>query len=453
MLMAVALSVLCASGQVSFEGNTSDVMDITPDNKTGLNKIYVLDGVEGVSMVYTATTMNPVTWYLYGEQGGGYAQEIFDVVDDRENPYRSYVKQVQAEHGYIIEEGTTRTYIWVTDYSRYPLQLNSLAVDNDGDCGTATLHLDGSGADIPYYTITGVKRVLSRELKLNYFNLEWDDETHYDEQLPVTEIIEGVKPTIVIPAPFCNTTFTLTGDRFLEFWGKEQPSVESDIYVTKAVEVHAVVEQEERNNDNEKKTPGSTDLGGSAPAHITFTAYYTDAVVHKEWQMALDQDFENIQLRINQDVVDETFIEEGTYYWRFIGSNADGTCEYPSDVYTVNIGVSELDCPNVFAPGSGREWKVSYRSITEFKCAIFNRWGNCMIEFNDPGQGWDGTYHGKEVPAGVYYYVINAYGSDGKHYKLSGDINIIRHKRVVRGSEDPSTVVDPDNPGDPGTGE
>ena len=147
--------------------------------------------------------------------------------------------------------------------------------------------------------------------------------------------------------------------------------------------------------------------------------------------------------------MEETFTEAGTSYWRFIGSNADGTCESYSETYTVNIGESELVCPNVFTPGSSEGvndvWKVSYRSITEFHCVIFNRWGNKIIELNDPGQGWDGTYGGKLVPAGVYYYVINARGSDGKQYKMDGDINIIRYRRMSHGTDDSgSTVVEPE---------
>lgn len=47
----------------------------------------------------------------------------------------------------------------------------------------------------------------------------------------------------------------------------------------------------------------------------------------------------------------------------------------------------------------------------------------------DPSQGWDGKHNGKLVPAGVYYYVIKAHGADGKNYSLSGDINIINHKK------------------------
>jgi hypothetical protein len=50
-----------------------------------------------------------------------------------------------------------------------------------------------------------------------------------------------------------------------------------------------------------------------------------------------------------------------------------------------------------------------------------------MAHLTDPSQGWDGTYNGKLVPAGVYYYVIKASGTDGQTYKLSGDINILKY--------------------------
>ncbi|MDE6248419.1 MAG: gliding motility-associated C-terminal domain-containing protein, partial [Paramuribaculum sp.] len=100
-------------------------------------------------------------------------------------------------------------------------------------------------------------------------------------------------------------------------------------------------------------------------------------------------------------------------------------------VYTIQIGESRLECPNAFSPdaseGINDEWKVSYKSIVSFECHIFNRYGQLMKHFNDPSQGWDGKYNGKFVPAGVYYYVIKARGSDGKKYDLSGDINIVKY--------------------------
>ncbi len=95
----------------------------------------------------------------------------------------------------------------------------------------------------------------------------------------------------------------------------------------------------------------------------------------------------------------------------------------------MNIGESKLECPNAFSPGasegSNDEWKVSYKSIVSFDCHIFNRWGIEVAHLTDPSQGWDGRHNGKLVKSGVFYYVIQAEGADGKQYKLSGDINII----------------------------
>ena len=51
-----------------------------------------------------------------------------------------------------------------------------------------------------------------------------------------------------------------------------------------------------------------------------------------------------------------------------------------------------------------------------------------IFSFTGPSQCWDGKYKGKYVDAGVYFYVIQARGADGKNYKLKGDINIINLK-------------------------
>ena len=37
---------------------------------------------------------------------------------------------------------------------------------------------------------------------------------------------------------------------------------------------------------------------------------------------------------------------------------------------------------------------------------------------------------GRSVKPGVYYYVIQALGADGKKYKKSGDINILNYKKI-----------------------
>ena len=111
-----------------------------------------------------------------------------------------------------------------------------------------------------------------------------------------------------------------------------------------------------------------------------------------------------------------------------------------------------LEVPNVFTPngdGANDEFRVVYRSLKEFHCWVYNRWGHLVYEWSDPAKGWDGTINGKPAAASAYYYVIRALGTDAEQgaeymakptynklkkkqelpigvYQLSGDINLLR---------------------------
>ena len=415
------------NAQVAFTGDESHkVFEEVPAKNTGLDMVYVLYDSQQNRMQYTAGSSNAtVKWYKFGATGGAYAEEITSI---ERNGNISVLKSVIPNSGYIIEENTNRKYVWVVNYADYRLRVNSIEAVNDGDCSSATLNVQGEGDAIVYYSINGARKVLDRKLKLIYNNLVWNETDLMWNSETQEEELQELKSTISLPAPYCNTTFTLTGDRFLEYWG-EGISVTSDEYQTQAVTVTTRAEQEQKEADNQVGGGDETTLGGSAPAVITFSAYYTDAVATKEWQMSHDAEFEEIADRRNEDEITVTFEEAGTTFWRFVCSNATGECSAYSDVYQVNIGESMLKCPNAFSPGVTEgvndEWKVSYKSIVKFKCWIFNTWGVQLCELNDPSQGWDGKYKGKIVKPGVYYYVIDAEGSEGKKYKLKGDINVV----------------------------
>lgn len=417
--------------QIHFEGNDMPVYEEKPNSSTGLNEIYVLYSSDGVSMNYTQRDAGAnVTWYSYDERGGGYAEPISGI--ERVDSRVTTMRQVVPDKGYIIEEGTDRIYVWVADYSDYELDLKNISVDSQRDCGTARLNIEGVGDDIIYYTINGVPERLNRELTVTYRTLEWSDESSMWAEVVVEENEESFRNSIAIPAPYCDTEFTLSGDKFLRFWDMEI-EVTSDTYVTSAVAVETTAAQEEREATNEigENEGSSSTLGGSAPVSITFSAYCTDAMVHKEWQMSTDADFNDIQLRFTEEELVQNLTEAGTFYYRFYGTDNSGECETFGEVYTVSIGESSLECPNVFSPQSSEgvndEWKVSYKSIVQFQCWIFNRWGIQICKLTDPSQGWDGKYKGKYVKSGTYYYVIEAVGSDGIEYNLKGDINIINY--------------------------
>ena len=429
LLMAIlAMCVSSAVAQVSFEGNTKPVYVEGKSSNTGSMAVYVLYSAQGVSMNYTASTdPDNVSWQEIVINDLG--ERVYNDIDVDHNGNVTSLNPVRADRGYIIKEGESQTtYLWVIDYSKYRLHLNNAEADQDAsDCGTAILHIDGSGPEIKY----DGNKTLDREIKITYNTLEWDSENSTWNEQQVVEEERFLKNTIAVPAPYCDTQFTISGDKFLEFWN-EKKSKTTGTFQTKAINVEIVTTQEERENDNEQNIQGAG-LGGSAPVTITFKAYCTDAVSYKEWQVSSFPEFNDLLMNFSQDEVEYTFTDAGTTYWRFYAANSDGSCEYYSEPFAVNIGESILMCPNFFSPGTTEGdndiWKVSYKSIVEFHCWIYNRWGNLIKEFTDPSDGWDGTYRGKLVSTGVYFYVIKAKGSDGKDYKLSGDINILRYER------------------------
>lgn len=430
-LTVAALLLIAAAAHgagLSFTG--SRVIEVNPDASTGLEKIYVLEKMTGATATYQSPTAR---WSKWSNSGAAYAEPVATAIDGGNT---SLALTGEADFGITVEDGGRMYHFWVVDYSAHRVEFTDVTVsDFNNDC--TTMYLDvaplqsGGRYDIPYYTINGAPRVLDRGYTLSYNTLEYDENNKVYNQAVKDTDLESLKQLIRVDKPLCDTRFTLSGDRFAREWGFAT-TVESDNYTTDAVEAMTYAEKEERDNDNEQNDQ-TTGLGGSAPVTITFVAAVTDAAKFTEWQLSSSPEFSNYELRFNQTEVEYTFTEYGTWYMRFQASNADGSCDYFSPVYEIQIGESRLVCPNAFSPGASEgvndEWKVSYKSIVDFECHIFNRWGVKVATLTHPSQGWDGKYNGKLVPAGVYYYVIKARGADGHKYDLSGDINIIRYNQ------------------------
>lgn len=428
LLISLLTIISVAASSLSFIGNNKTVIADKPTSSTGLDEIYILYDLNGVSAQYNASSSAEVTWYRFSNLGGGYAEELSGITKQN-NVYTLH--KLDSDMGYIVQEGTTRHYFWIVDYSKHYFDIERIDFAPEQECDVVALNPVGLGAPIKYYTINGQLKELSRDIKLTYNTLEYNAETVSYNETTLTETYSSLSETIRAKAPLCNTEFTLYGDRFLKSWNEEM-SITSDSYIAIAVEAETTATQTIRENDNEKKE--DTTLGGSAPVEIEFNAVCSDAVIFTEWQLATDAEFENITYRMNETQLTYTFREQGTIYVRFVASNYEGTCNYYSPTYEVFIGESSLECPNAFSPegseGINDEWKVSYKSIISFECHIFNRWGIKVAELNDPSQGWDGKHNGKYVPSGVYYYVIKAEGADGRKYNLNGDINIIKYKHT-----------------------
>lgn len=431
MFKKTIISILCflympeAFASLSFSGLSYPAVTMDPPDSTGLEAVYVLYSTNSVTAGYQSSS-TAVKVYRFSSLGGGYAQEIPATV----NGHIISFTVEPGDMGYLIEDGMKQHCYWITDYSRHPFAVESITKSDDSDCSTAALAITGQADRITYYSINGAPQTLDREIIIEYNSLELNETRTAYTTVSKKQSFPYLTPIMQVAAPLCTTAFTLTGDRFLKEWGIAR-EIESPSYTPWSVDAYTSAIQDAHTSDNEQDS-GISGLGGSAPCEITFTAAVTDAAVFTQWQMSSDSQFSNIDRRFNETEFTYTFNEQGITYVRFVAGNNEGTCEYSGEVYEINIGESALLCPNAFSPGategSNDEWKVSYKSIVDFECHIFNRWGQKMTELRSPQQGWDGRYKGKIVPPGVYYYVIKAVGSDGRRYNLSGDINIINYK-------------------------
>lgn len=182
-----------------------------------------------------------------------------------------------------------------------------------------------------------------------------------------------------------------------------------------------------------------------APATITFKANPTDTtglnLQGLVWKFYRENSQEPYLVRYEEETTFE-FTESGshniklfaTYRQQLPDGNGglawrDTTIQEGS--IRVTIKTSLLEMPNAFSPnGDGTNdiygAKSTHRSIVEFHAYIFNRWGQKLYEWTDINGGWDGTYNGHPVKAGVYFVLVKARGADGYEYKIKRDVNLLR---------------------------
>ena len=110
------------------------------------------------------------------------------------------------------------------------------------------------------------------------------------------------------------------------------------------------------------------------------------------------------------EFLDDSFIAnpvatlEATTEFTVTGTNGDNCSAQASVIVSVE-GV--LGFPVFFSPngdGKNDEWNIRAQDKPECTLSIFDGRGRRVYEAQ--GQNWDGTYEGKAVPTGTYYYVF-----------------------------------------------
>lgn len=104
----------------------------------------------------------------------------------------------------------------------------------------------------------------------------------------------------------------------------------------------------------------------------------------------------------------------------------DGGC---SDTASITIVLQKpINIPNVFSPngdGINDTWRVeNLDTYPACSVRIFNRSGQLIFSSTGYAKPWDGTYNGKPLPIGTYYYIIDTKSTlfPGK----AGDVTILR---------------------------
>ena len=419
------------------EGTPLAVEQSTADKAERIT-VYVVNGTKDLSISYTSSSTATHQWYRYKTK-----RLEAEAVPCTQTGQTSTVVNVEPEYGYFVEEGAVSNYIWIVDYSRYGLQISDLGVSANSDPCSGIL-LTGSGTIAPiyyYWPNTGTRRELKRQFEINYQTMVYDaEEKRFTEQTE-TATLEGNLFEQSIPAPLCDTEICVHGDAFARHFGKEGTWC-VDNYQAAAVEAHIdtfLVEQAAENMNTSK-------VGYCAPAEVEFTAVANQPTAALfNWVIYPQGEEENVLLRFTGETIDYTFSQAGSFVVKLTVSDQQTTCTVEDEVQ-IDISESYLKIPNAFSPGTtpgvNDEFKVAYKSLIRFKATIFNRWGVKLYEWTDPSQGWDGKKGGKYVVPGVYFYVIEAEGSDGIKYKEKGDINILRPKTIQEEQE-----VNSDNEG------
>jgi gliding motility-associated-like protein len=279
----------------------------------------------------------------------------------------------------------------------------------------------------------------------------WDDGGEmWVDSAAVEEL--SFENALVLAASPVPTDYTIH-DILAEQLGLTTDTLSSLVYQPIALKAHPITITTTRGNkgetSNEVNRPYEPDdvVNMSAPLEVLFKSNGLNAEYY-QWKIYKGSD---LLLTRNEAEHRYTFMDKGNYRAVVVVSNTH--CQLDSVEFTISISESMLLVPNVFTPngdGANDEFRVAYRSIKEFHCWVYNRWGHLVYEWTDPAKGWDGTIGGRPAAEGAYFYVIRALGTDADEnakyilkpvyakklkkqdealigvYQLSGSINLLR---------------------------
>ena len=107
--------------------------------------------------------------------------------------------------------------------------------------------------------------------------------------------------------------------------------------------------------------------------------------------------------------------------------NVSGTVSWSNEIC---FGFDPLlFVPTAFTPNGdfiNDQFTWYHASIRDFSIQIYDRWGERIYEADHANAYWDANYRGVQVPEGVYVFIINYTGYDGRLQVVKGNLTILR---------------------------
>ena len=94
---------------------------------------------------------------------------------------------------------------------------------------------------------------------------------------------------------------------------------------------------------------------------------------------------------------------------------------------TVSIE-EEFFLPSAFSPnndGNNDLWRIAGEKPDAVEIAVYDRWGNEVFRTADPAFSWDGSFKGKALPMGVYFYYMKGMLNEEDIFE-KGNLTLVR---------------------------
>ena len=390
------------------------------------------NGEQNASLIgsYPTGETGNFEWQKYNPISG-----IFELYSSDQSGNQTSTISNLADGCYRMKITTTsgaKTYTaWVFNSS-----IEATAEITASDCKSFTLKgTIGTPTTLQYVDLTNSQpKFLNKDIKV-----KWKDGSTVVNSSSAT--FQNFNP------PTKNTTYTLeVTDRFGCSATAEVLYVS---LVTKASFTYKLEGQEKKSDPNRIEVPLT----------VTFTNTSENGDPGKyEWYFFKDlQQIKNekeantfkdsIQDIIYSDNPVYTYENTGDYMVKLVSKKITGLITCTDTFYMEDYIVADssfIDAPNVFTPngdGNNDKFAVKFFSMKTVKVSIFNRWGKVLHvwESNNvqgfyntatsvPQSVWDGKVGGQMATPGVYFWVAEGVGRDGRRLKGNGFFHLFRGK-------------------------